>query len=69
MNKFYEYLNSCNIALCDFENNACKFLDDNDHFIPFAKAELMRHYNISSDFENDVNMILAKILSKQYVFS
>ena len=69
MKKFFDYLNEKSIVIVDFENNACKFLDDNDYFISFAKAELMRHYNISSDFENDVDMLLAKILSRKYVFS
>lgn len=69
MKNLYTYLSTKGLTVKDFENKACVVLDDNDGFIPFAKDEIMQYYNLTSDFENEVSMVIAQILSKQYTFA
>ena len=69
MKHLYNYLASKNITVKDFEDKACIVLENNDGFIPFAKNDLMTEYNLSSECENDVSMLLAEILKCYYTFA
>lgn len=69
MQHLYNHLASKNITIKDFEDKACIVLDNNDHFIPFAKNELMTEYNLSSDCEIEVGLLLADILKRYYTFT
>ena len=69
MKHLYGYLASKNITVKDFEDKACIVLDNNDGFIPFAKNDLMTEYNLSSECEIEVSMLLADILKHYYVFA
>lgn len=69
MKHLYSHLASKNITFKDFEDKACIILDNNDGFIPFAKNDLMMEYNLSSECEIEVNMLLADILKRYYIFA
>lgn len=69
MKHLHSYLASKNITVKEFEDKACIVLDNNDRFIPFASGELMQHYSLSSDCENEVKMLLAEILKRYYTFA
>ena len=69
MKHLYNYINSVNITVKEFEDKACIVLDNNDGFIPFATSELMQHYSLSSECEIEVSMFLAEILKRYYTFA
>lgn len=69
MKHLYNHLASKNITVKDFEDKACIVLDSNDGFIPFATNDLMTEYNLSSECEIEVSMLLANILERYYTFA
>ena len=69
MNLLYTYLASKNITVKDFEDKAAILLDNNDRFIPFATKDLMAEYNIPSDCEIEVSIVLSEILKRYYTFT
>ena len=69
MKHLYNHLAHKNITFKDFEDTACIVLANNDGFIPFAKNDLMTEYNLSSECENEVSMVLAEILKRYYTFA
>lgn len=69
MKHLYNYLATKNITVKDFEDKAAILLDNNDRFIPFATKDLIAEYNLSSDCEIEVSMVLAEILKRYYTFA
>ena len=69
MKNLYNYLATKNITIKDFEDKAAILLDDNDRFIPFAVQDIMAEYNLPSDCEIEVSIVLAETLKRYYTFA